>query len=119
MTQQSTDPPGRVHNLLRPEVLAAFDRETFEREGYWVWENILTDEGRHTWTNSLQKLQQMNDEIVMDTNWGAIDFASRGLKQAIKKQFTPDALDKYCGGSEHIHHFISRELREYMSEQAN
>ena len=43
--QTETTPPGRVEELLRPEVLAAFDRETFEREGYWVWESVLTDEG--------------------------------------------------------------------------
>ncbi|MBT3604582.1 MAG: hypothetical protein HN521_16110 [Candidatus Latescibacteria bacterium] len=73
MTQQKLDPPGRLTDLLRPEVLTSFDRETFEREGYWVWENVLTDEGRHRWTASLEKLQQMNDEIVMDTDWEAID----------------------------------------------
>ena len=31
-------PAGRLHDLLRPEILAAFDRAFFEREGYWVWE---------------------------------------------------------------------------------
>jgi hypothetical protein len=91
MPEQSTDPPGRLNDLLRPGALAAFDRESFEREGYWVWENILTDEGRRRWTASLQKLQHMNDEIVMDTDWEAIDFASRGLKNPIKNKITPEA----------------------------
>ena len=54
----------RLGNLLRPQVVAAFDREFFEREGYWVWEGVLTEEARARWTASLQKLQQMNDEIV-------------------------------------------------------
>ena len=26
---------GAIPDLLRPEVLDAFDRETFERDGYW------------------------------------------------------------------------------------
>lgn len=53
VTQQSTGPLGRVNNLLRSEVLAAFDRQTFEREGNWIWENILTEEGRRRWTTRL------------------------------------------------------------------
>lgn len=63
-------------NILRPEVLAAFDRTSFERDGYWVWTGVLTDDaGRKQWTASLQKLQHINDCIIMDTDWGAVDFA--------------------------------------------
>ena len=76
-------PASRVHDLLRPEVLQAFDRTFFEREGYWVWEGILTDTGRKRWTESLQKLQQMNDEIVMDTDWAAIDCRGPGATAAV------------------------------------
>jgi hypothetical protein len=36
----------RLGNLLRPQVVAAFDREFFEREGYWVWAGVLTEEAR-------------------------------------------------------------------------
>ena len=46
----------RLENLLKPEVIAAFDREFFEREGYWIWEGVLTEEGRARWTTSLRKL---------------------------------------------------------------
>ena len=56
--------------LLRPEVLDAFDRTTFEQEGFWVWEGILTDAGQKQFTTSLQKLQHMNDCILRDTGWG-------------------------------------------------
>ena len=69
---QDPTPAGRLHDLLRPEVLAAFDRAFFEREGYWVWEGILTDAGQQRWTASLQKLQRMNDAIVVGTDWAAI-----------------------------------------------
>ena len=41
-------------DLLKPQIVAAFDREFFEREGYWVWEGVLTEEGRARWTTSLQ-----------------------------------------------------------------
>ena len=58
----------RRSDLLRPEVLRAFDRTSFERDGYWVWEGVLTDAGRKQWTASLQTLQQMSDDMVMDTD---------------------------------------------------
>ena len=108
-------PESRVQDLLRPEVLQAFDRTFFEREGYWVWEGILTDAGRKRWTESLQKLQQMNDEIVMDTDWAAIDFAGRGLQPPLPEQITPEFLATCCGGSEQMR-FMPRGLMQYMRE---
>ena len=108
-------PASRVHDLLRPEVLQAFDRTFFEREGYWVWEGILTDAGRKRWTESLQKLQQMNDEIVMDTDWAAIDVAGRGLQPPLPEQITPEFLATCCGGSEQMR-FMPRGLIRYMSD---
>lgn len=108
-------PASRVHDLLRPEVLQAFDRTFFEREGYWVWEGILTDAGRKRWTESLQKLQQMNDEIVMDTDWAAIDFAGRGLQPPLPEQITPEFLATCCGGSEQMR-FMPRGLMQYMRD---
>ena len=105
----------RVDGLLRPEVLAAFDRKTFERDGYWVWEGILTDAGRKQWTASLQKLQQMNDDILMHTDWAAIDFAARGLKPPLPEQIAPEFLAACCGGSEQMPGFLrTAELRQYM-----
>ena len=80
--QKHTDGPvrtARVDNLLRPEMLDAFDRKAFEQDGYWVWEGILTDAGREQFAASLQKLQHMNNGILMDTDWAAIDFEGRGL----------------------------------------
>ena len=116
--QSQTDtvaPASRVQDLLRPEVLQAFDRTFFEREGYWVWEGILTDAGHKRWTESLQKLQQMNDEIVMDTDWAAIDFADRGLQAPLPEQITPEFLATCCGGSEQMR-FMPRGLMQYMRD---
>lgn len=81
LSTHNCTPENRVDDLLRSEVLQAFDRATFERDGYWVWEGILTDAARKRWTASLQKLQQMNDAILMDTEWSAIDFEARGFPQ--------------------------------------
>ena len=61
---QDPIPASRLHDLLRPEVLAAFDRDFFERKATGSWEGILTDAGQQRWTASLQKLQRMNDAIV-------------------------------------------------------
>ena len=57
----SDDQTGAIPDLLHPEVLDAFDRETFERDGYWVWEGVVTDAGCKQWKANLKKLQQMND----------------------------------------------------------
>jgi hypothetical protein len=108
-------PTERVFDLLRPEVLAAFDRATFEREGYWVWEGILTEAGRKQWTASLQKLQEMNDRIVMDTDWGAIDYAGRGLPAPSAEKITPEFKASCCGGSEQMA-FMPHGLRVYMND---
>ena len=50
-------PEPRLEGLLRPEALAAFDRERFESDGYWLWAGALTDEGRARMTAELQRLQ--------------------------------------------------------------
>ena len=115
--QQTDDvaPVSRVGDLLRPEVLAAFDRTAFERDGYWVWEGILTDAGHKQWAASLQKLQQMNDCIIMDTDWAAIDFAGRGLEPPLSEKITPAFLAACCGGSEQMR-FMPPGLRQYMHD---
>ena len=89
----------RLDDLLRPEVLEAFDRTSFERDGYWVWEGILTNPGRMQWTASLQKLQKMSDDMVMDTDWAAIDFAGRGLKPLPPEKISPEFLATCIGGT--------------------
>ena len=105
-------------DLLRPEVLAAFDRAAFERDGYWVWEGVLSDAGRQQWTASLQKLQQMNDSIVLDSDWATIDFAERGLRVPRPDEITADFLASRCGGSEQMPRFLCEgEVRDYMHEQ--
>lgn len=113
MGSDKTAPAGRLENLLRSAVLDAFDRESFERNGYWVWEGILTEEGRRQWAASLENLQRLNDEIIMDTDWAAIDFEGRGLEPPAPEKITKDFLAECCGGSEQMR-FMSPKLRRYM-----
>ena len=87
-----------------------------EQEGFWVWESILTDEGQKQFTASLQKLQHMNDRILMDTDWTAIDFEARGLESPPPEQITPEFLESCCGGSEQMPSFLRSEVRAYMHE---
>ena len=106
----------RVDNLLRPEVLDAFDRTAFEQEGFWVWEGILTNEGQKQWRANLKKLQQMNDAVLTDTDWTAIDFEARGLAPPPSEQITPEFLESCFGGSEQMPGFLRSEVRGYMHE---
>ena len=108
-----TPPPGRLDDLLRPDVLDAFDREQYERDGFWVWDGILTDAGRQRWSASLKRLQAMNDEILMQTDWQTIDFEGCGLKRPPAENFTPEALAGFCGGSEQMP-VMDGLLRQYM-----
>ena len=116
MTDASGIPAGRVDDLLRPEVLAAFDRDCFEREGFWVWEGILTDAGRAQWTTSLQNLQAMNDGGVSGSDWGAIDYRSRGISNPDPEKITAEFLATCYGGSEQMK-FMPSGLQSYMYEQ--
>ena len=80
-----------------------------------MWEGILTNAARKRWTESLQKLQQMNDAILMDTEWSAIDFQGRGFPPPLPEQITPAFLAACCGGSEQMPGFLrTAELRRYM-----
>jgi len=104
---------GRLHELLRVDVLAAFDRASFERQGYWVWDGILTAAGRQRWSASLQRIQDMNDAIVVDTDWGALDYDRRGLVAPEAEKITPEFLAACRGGSEQMR-FQPPGLRDYM-----
>lgn len=106
-------PSGRIDDLLYPGVLAGFDREQFEHDGYWVWEGVLTDAGREQWLASLQHVQALNDAIVVGSNWAAVDFDGHGLTAPMPESITASALAGYCGGSEQMR-FQPPGLRDYM-----
>ncbi len=109
------DNESQLKDLLRTEVLRNFDRDSFERNGYWVWEGILTDAGRKNLTATLQHVQKKSDDMVMNTNWAAIDFAGRGLAPLEPTKITSEFLST-CIGGKRLGLFISEELRKYMHE---
>jgi hypothetical protein len=49
------------------------------RLGFWVWEGVLTPEGRRQFTASMTRLQQIHDHMVMETDWDGVDWGARGL----------------------------------------
>lgn len=105
-----------MDNLLHRELLDAFDRETFEQEGYWVWEGVLTDPARVAWSKSLQSVQALNDALVTGTDWAGIDYARRGLEAPPADRITPQSLAACCGGSEQMA-FQPPGLRDFMYTQ--
>ena len=117
-TEEQSSPAGAAPEaLLRPEVLAAFDRGFFEREGYWVWDGVLTDEGRRRWTATLERLQGLNDSFLQRTDWGALDYAGMGLTAPDPEVHAPGFLASCCGGSEQMRVIqMTPGLRDYMKD---
>ena len=117
-TEEQSSPAGAAPEaLLRPEILAAFDRGFFEREGYWVWDGVLTDEGRRRWTATLQRLQGLNDSFLQRTDWGALDYAGMGLTAPDPEVHAPGFLASCCGGSEQMRVIqMTPGLRDYMKD---
>ena len=97
----------RLEQLLRPGVLAKFDREKFESDGYWLWAGALTDEGRARMTAELQRLQTMQDYMVRNTRWAdGIDWAARGLPPPPPERLTAEWREtRVCGGSEQLSYY--------------
>ena len=97
----------RLEGLLRPDVLAAFDREQCESDGYWLWAGALTDEGRARMTAELQRLQAMQDFMVRNTRWAdGINWAARGLSPPPPERLTAEWREtRVCGGSEQLSYY--------------
>ena len=65
--------------LFRPGF--RFDRVAWERDGYLVLPDVLTDEARERWLSTLQRLQRIQDEITLRTDWNdGAAWASLGLR---------------------------------------
>ena len=125
-------PEPRLEQLIRPSALEAFDREQFERDGYWLWAGALTDAGRVAIKDTLVRLQEMQDYMVMETPWTAIDWQRRGLPPPPADRLTAEwRSSRVCGGSEQLSYyppeepggkpigkgFLTMPIREYMAEQ--
>ena len=124
--------PRMIEPLIRPDALKAFDRAAFERDGYWLWSDALTDAGRTRVTETLIGLQSMQDYMIMHTDWShGIEWASRGLPKPPEDRLSEEWLhDNVIGGSEQLswyppeapgqeaigHGFLSMPVRQYMAD---
>jgi hypothetical protein len=124
--------PPMLEPLIRPQVLESFDRDAFERDGYWVWSNALTDVGRRKLTDTLVGLQSMQDHMIMCTDWlHGIDWKSRGLPVPPEDRLSEEWLTRHViGGSEQLswyppeapgqeavgRGFLSMPVRQYMAD---
>jgi hypothetical protein len=55
--------------LFRPGWEAAFDQAGWERDGFVVLPDVLTDDARERWLYSLQRLQGIQDALIALTPW--------------------------------------------------
>ena len=92
---------GGIFDMLAPCV-RGFDRAKFERDGFWVWDKVMRPACRQHLTESLQNVQRIQDEIVMDNRWDTLDadgFAALGLKPPTKF-FTRTERQQMLGSSQ-------------------
>ena len=90
--------------LLRPEVLAQFDREKFESDGYWAWRGVLTEDGTRRWTAALQGVQSAQDSIIRDSSWR--DVHERGGHPLPPPgRLATSFREGICGGSELLSYY--------------
>ena len=84
--------------LFRPGF--RFDRVAWERDGYLVLPDVLTDEARERWLSTLQRLQRLQDEITLRTDWNdGAAWASLGLRPREPRATAADC-ERIAGGSE-------------------
>jgi len=103
--------------LLRPDVLAAFDRERWERDGLWVWEGVLTTEGRERMAASMAGLQEIHDHMIRHTDWDGIDWEGRGLPPPLEGATTIEFREANCVGgakSAGTNRLLPQQSRDYM-----
>ena len=59
-----------------------FSRSKFEADGFWVWDGLMLPHCREQLTAALQRVQRLQDELVMDetrSRLKAADYATLGL----------------------------------------
>ena len=65
--------------IFKPEVLAAFDTESYYRDGYWVFPSVMTDAARESWLVALKESDDINNELTKQVDWREdVDWESIG-----------------------------------------
>ena len=90
-----------IFDMAQPCV-TAFDHAKFERDGFWVWDGVMTPECRAQLTGALKDVQKTQDEMVMDARWDemqAADYAALGLTPP-KRSYSRAERSQMLGSSQ-------------------
>ena len=75
-------------SVLVQSVVQQFDREKFERDGFWVWERVLNEQCIHDLSAACWRVQQLNDEWI-SFPWQSLDW------EALRAASTPEGPEDY------------------------
>jgi hypothetical protein len=78
------------------KVLAQFDREAYERDGYCAFRGIMTEATQEQWAAGLTECQRLNDRLLVG-DFGTLDWAALGLGHTPAGRLTADEIAKALG----------------------
>jgi hypothetical protein len=74
------------------------DLEGLHRDGFAVLPGIMTEATRQRWKAACVDVQRINDRLLLETDWGSVDWAACGLEQPIERVSTADLEAASLGG---------------------
>jgi hypothetical protein len=75
----------------------SFDAQRLQRDGYVVLPGIMTGATRRRWKAACIDVQQLNDRLLMETDWASVDWGACGLEQPSESVSRAD-LEPALGG---------------------
>jgi hypothetical protein len=66
--------------------------------GFAVLPGIMTEPTRQRWKAACVDVQRINDRLLLETDWGSVDWAACGLEQPIERVSTADLEAASLGG---------------------
>eukprot|EP01045_Picozoa_sp_COSAG04_P003460 COSAG04_NODE_141_length_23595_cov_4.393003_7_plen_270_part_00 len=87
-------PEGSRGPIFEPYTL---DTEALHRDGYAILPSIMLPETRRRWKAACQAVQVINDRLLLETDWSAVDWPAVGLEQPAER-VSPADLQASLGG---------------------
>ena len=87
-------PEGSRGPIFEPYTL---DTEALHRDGYVILPSIMLPETRRRWKAACQAVQAINDRLLLETDWSAVDWPAVGLEQPAE-HVSPADLQGSLGG---------------------
>ena len=87
-------PEGSRGPIFEPYTL---DTEALHRDGYAILPSIMLPETRRRWKAACQAVQALNDRLLLETDWSAVDWPAVGLEQPAE-HVSPADLQGSLGG---------------------